>query len=74
MIISVEYENGVFKVTPPLDPVMGKKLAEAILYAAKEIQDGRDPFPAEEDDDNEEELEELKEKIRRAVSILEDGI
>lgn len=70
MIISVEYENGVLKVTPPLDAVMGKKLAEAALYAAKEIEDGRTPWPPEEDD---EDVEELKDRIRRAVSILEDG-
>jgi len=74
MIISVEYENGVLKVTPPLDAILGKKLAEATLYAAQAIEDGRDPFPDESDKDAEEELEELKDAIRNAVSTLESHL
>lgn len=72
MIISVEYENGVLKVTPALDDVMGQKLAEATLQVAKNLEDGRDPFFSEDEEDAEERLEELKNKVRSAISELED--
>lgn len=47
MIISVEYENGVLKVTPPLDPTSGKRLAEAVFEVAAALDDGHKYMPGE---------------------------
>lgn len=82
MIISIEYKDGVFKVTPPPGPIVGSMMASAFEEAAKIIDDGRRFLLGEVaarltaftygDEEESDGLDELKDKIRGVISDLED--